>query len=125
MLRSVFVCPGLSDDALHSSPRRNSNSADEIVPPKPPSRAAVSPGPSTAPPAVCPPALSSHINQELLTSGALTLPGTRPARKPTRTKKQTLRIHLHIILLIKIKINKFSFLKFIANQRLRLHDSLE
>uniref|UniRef100_A0A8C1HDH0 Pleckstrin homology and RhoGEF domain containing G4B n=1 Tax=Cyprinus carpio carpio TaxID=630221 RepID=A0A8C1HDH0_CYPCA len=68
---------GLSDDALHSSPRRNSNSADEIVPPKPPSRAAVSPGPSTAPPAVCPPALSSHINQELLTSGALTLPGNQ------------------------------------------------
>ncbi|XP_016395992.1 uncharacterized protein KIAA1755-like [Sinocyclocheilus rhinocerous] len=68
---------GLSDEGLHSSPRRNSNSADEFVPPKPPSRAAVSPGPSAAPPAVCAPALLSLINQELLTSGALTLPGNQ------------------------------------------------
>ncbi|KAF4102710.1 pleckstrin homology domain-containing family G member 4B isoform X2 [Onychostoma macrolepis] len=71
---------GLSDDGLHSSPRRNSNSGDEFVPPKPSSRSAVSPAPSTAPPAVCPPALPSlitHINQELLTSGALRLPGNQ------------------------------------------------
>uniref|UniRef100_A0A671LD53 Si:ch211-269k10.2 n=1 Tax=Sinocyclocheilus anshuiensis TaxID=1608454 RepID=A0A671LD53_9TELE len=44
-------------------PRRNSNT--------------VSPGPSAAPPAVCAPALLSLINQELLTSGALTLPGNQ------------------------------------------------
>uniref|UniRef100_A0A672MRV8 Uncharacterized protein n=1 Tax=Sinocyclocheilus grahami TaxID=75366 RepID=A0A672MRV8_SINGR len=44
-------------------PRRNSNT--------------VSPGPSAAPPAVCAPALLSLINQELLSSGALTLPGNQ------------------------------------------------
>ncbi|KAK2903663.1 hypothetical protein Q8A67_008376 [Cirrhinus molitorella] len=71
---------GLSDDSLHSSLRRNSNSGDEFASPKPSSRSAVSPAPSAAPPAVCPaplPSLITNVNQELLTSGALTLPGNQ------------------------------------------------
>ncbi|KAK7158297.1 hypothetical protein R3I93_009494 [Phoxinus phoxinus] len=71
---------GVSDDGLRSGPRRNSNSGDESVPPKPSSRAAASPVPSTTPPAVCSPALPSlmtQLNQDLLTSGAITLPGNQ------------------------------------------------
>uniref|UniRef100_A0A671LRD4 Uncharacterized protein n=1 Tax=Sinocyclocheilus anshuiensis TaxID=1608454 RepID=A0A671LRD4_9TELE len=55
---------GLCDDRLHSSPRRNRNSGDEFVS----SRSAVSPAL---------PSLITHLNQELLTSGALTLPGNQ------------------------------------------------
>ncbi|XP_067303978.1 pleckstrin homology domain-containing family G member 4B isoform X4 [Pseudorasbora parva] len=71
---------GVSDDGLRSSPRRNSNSGDELVPPKPSIRPAVSPAPSTTPPAVCSsplPSLMTQVNQELLTSGAITLPGNQ------------------------------------------------
>uniref|UniRef100_A0A672LAF6 CRAL-TRIO domain-containing protein n=1 Tax=Sinocyclocheilus grahami TaxID=75366 RepID=A0A672LAF6_SINGR len=55
---------GLCDDGLHSSPTRNRNSGDEFVS----SRSAVSPAL---------PSLITHLNQELLTSGALTLPGNQ------------------------------------------------
>ncbi|XP_016366504.1 pleckstrin homology domain-containing family G member 4B [Sinocyclocheilus rhinocerous] len=55
---------GLCDAGLHSSPRRNRNSGDEFVS----SRSAVSP---------VLPSLITHLNQELLTSGALTLPGNQ------------------------------------------------
>ncbi|XP_048008116.1 pleckstrin homology domain-containing family G member 4B isoform X1 [Megalobrama amblycephala] len=71
---------GLSDDGLRSGPRRNSNSGDECVSPKPSIRPAVSPAPSTTPPAVCStplPSLMTQVNQELLTSGAITLPGNQ------------------------------------------------
>uniref|UniRef100_A0A673NFF2 Uncharacterized protein n=1 Tax=Sinocyclocheilus rhinocerous TaxID=307959 RepID=A0A673NFF2_9TELE len=54
----------LCDAGLHSSPRRNRNSGDEFVS----SRSAVSP---------VLPSLITHLNQELLTSGALTLPGNQ------------------------------------------------
>uniref|UniRef100_A0A9J7XBV5 Pleckstrin homology and RhoGEF domain containing G4B n=1 Tax=Cyprinus carpio carpio TaxID=630221 RepID=A0A9J7XBV5_CYPCA len=64
---------GVSDDGLHSSSRRNSNSRDEFVPHKPCSRSAVSAAP---PPAVCPLSIT-QLNHELLTSGALTLPGNQ------------------------------------------------
>lgn len=68
---------GLSEDGLGSSPRRNSNSADEcLVSSKPP----VSLVSSTAPPAVSSVSVSSlmtPVNQELLTSGVIQLPGNQ------------------------------------------------
>ncbi|XP_039516833.1 pleckstrin homology domain-containing family G member 4B isoform X2 [Pimephales promelas] len=74
--RSNKECSGVSDDG----PRRNSNSGDELVPPKPSIRPAASPVPSSTPPAVCSPPLPSlmtQLNQELLTSAAITLPGNQ------------------------------------------------
>ncbi|XP_039516812.1 pleckstrin homology domain-containing family G member 4B-like isoform X1 [Pimephales promelas] len=74
--RSSKECSGVPDDG----PRRNSNSGDELVPPKPSIRPAASPVPSSTPPAVCSPPLPSlmtQLNQELLTSAAITLPGNQ------------------------------------------------
>ncbi|XP_073667617.1 pleckstrin homology domain-containing family G member 4B isoform X1 [Paramisgurnus dabryanus] len=60
---------GLSEDALRSSHNRNSNSEDELQS----SNTKVHSSPvSTSPSAVC---SLSHVNQRLLTSGALQLPG--------------------------------------------------
>uniref|UniRef100_A0A8C1C3S5 Pleckstrin homology and RhoGEF domain containing G4B n=1 Tax=Cyprinus carpio carpio TaxID=630221 RepID=A0A8C1C3S5_CYPCA len=70
---TVHPSKSVSDDGLHSSSRRNSNSRDEFVPHKPCSRSAVSAAP---PPAVCPLSIT-QLNHELLTSGALTLPGNQ------------------------------------------------
>ncbi|XP_051576131.1 pleckstrin homology domain-containing family G member 4B-like isoform X1 [Myxocyprinus asiaticus] len=78
--RSSKENSALSEEGVRSSVRRSSTSGDELLLPKPSNRPSVCPAPSTAPSTVCTPSLPSlmtQVNQELLTSGAITLPGNQ------------------------------------------------
>ncbi|XP_030637855.1 pleckstrin homology domain-containing family G member 4B [Chanos chanos] len=72
---------GLPDGNLHTEARRNSQGGEESHSPKAPSRSPNLPlAPSRVPPAACDlhlPKFFTEVKRELLTSGAVTLPGNR------------------------------------------------